>query len=443
MHLKNNWKTIWRLAYPPMIGGIAQNLVSLMDTAFLGRYGEIELGASGLAGIWYFTFIIIAMGLGTGVQIIVARRLGQNQPFAAGLIVNQALVIGCFFSLLLIVFFYWGSPPLLNLMIQSQEVHQAACTYLAWRAMDIPIMFAIYILRGFYNGIGENKIIIGSALGMALINFIFNYALIFGHLGFPKMGIAGAALATVISLAGALLIMLAHLFYRKHPQTFQLKFNFSLNLSAIQELLSLSGPTILQHLTSLASFFFMMTCIEKMGERALAVSEVTKALYIFLMVPTWGFTTAVGTMVSNLQGQNKTHLVLPTVQKIIGFSFLFSICITLLLILAPESLLRIYTNQTTIIHLAMPLTVVLVIALLMYSVSGVILSAVIGLGATRFALLAEIITILIYVSYIYWTTIVVNAELTIIWLCELLYMLIIGVISWSYLRLGNWKKIKV
>jgi putative MATE family efflux protein len=426
-----------------MIGGIAQNLVSLMDTAFLGRYGEIELGASGLAGIWYFTFIVIAMGLGTGVQIIVARRLGENQPAAVGKIVNQALLVGLAFSLLLIAFFQWGSPALLKLMIQSQQVHQATCTYLAWRSIDIPIMFIIYILRGFYNGIGENKIIIGSTLGMAFINFIFNYALIFGHFGFPKMGIAGAALATVISLSGALLIMLAHLFYKKHPQTFKLKLNFFLNSSVTQELLSLSGPTIVQHLASLAAFFFMMACIEKMGERALAVSEVTKGLYIFLMVPTWGFTTAVATMVSNLQGQNKTHLVLPTVQKIIGFSFLFSIFIASLLLLVPESLLKIYTNETVIIHLAMPLTVILVMALLMYSVSGVILSAIIGLGATRFALLAEIITIIIYVSYIYWAAVILNAGLTVIWLCELLYMLIIGVISWSYLRLGNWKKIKV
>jgi putative MATE family efflux protein len=443
MNLENNWKTIWSLAYPPMIGGIAQNIVSLMDTAFLGRYGEVELGASGLAGIWYFTFIVIAMGLGTGVQIIVARRLGENQPAAAGIIVNQALLIGLAFSFLLIAFFHWGSPALLNLMIQSQDVHQATCTYLAWRSIDIPIMFAIYILRGFYNGIGENKIIIGSTLGMAFINFIFNYALIFGHLGFPKMGIAGSALATVIALAGALLIMLVHLFYKKHPQTFKLQFKFSLNSNATQELLSLSGPTILQHLTSLASFFFMMACIEKMGERALAVSEVAKGLYIFLMVPTWGFTTAVGTMVSNLQGQNKTHLVLPTVQKIMGFSFVFSILIALFLALVPEWFLKIYTNEMAIIQAAIPLTVILVIALLMYSVSGVILSAVIGLGATRFALLAEIITIIIYVSYIYWAAIVINVGLTIIWLCELLYMLAIGSISWGYLRFGNWQKIRV
>ncbi|MCS6904455.1 MAG: MATE family efflux transporter [Bacteroidia bacterium] len=443
MSTEISWRNIWSLAYPPIVGGLAQNIVSLMDTAFLGRYGEVELGASGLAGVWYYTFIVIAVSLGTGVQTIVARRVGQNEARAVGATVNQALLISIIFSLGLILFFLWGTPPILDLIIYSPEVHQATCTYLAWRTLDIPIMFAIYILRGFYNGVGENKIIIASTLGMAGINFVFNYALIFGHWGFPRMGIAGAALATSISLAGALLIMLGHLFYKHYPQNFGLQFKFSWNAKVNKEILSLCGPTIIQHLTSIASFFFMMACIEKMGERALAVSEVIKGLYIFLMVPTWGFTTAVGTLVSNLQGQNKTELVLPTIYKIIRFSFLASIGIASTLAFAPEWFLKIYTNEVAIIQLALPLTVILVISLLMYSITGVIISAVIGLGATRFALLAEIITIIIYAGYIYWAAIIVKADLKIIWLCEIVYMVVIGLIGWAYLQRGNWKKIRV
>ena len=94
-------KAIWLIAYPIIFGNLAQTLISLTDTAFLGRVGSIALGASMMAGIYYYVYSTLAWGFAIGVQIIVARRLGEKRLDRIGVIFEHGLVFVLSLSILL------------------------------------------------------------------------------------------------------------------------------------------------------------------------------------------------------------------------------------------------------------------------------------------------------------------------------------------------------
>ena len=93
MKLENSYRQIWQIAYPIILSGIAQNIINFTNTAFLGHVGEVELGASAIAGIYYFTFIMVGWGIGSGTQIIIARRLGQQKFSDIGIVFNTGNIL--------------------------------------------------------------------------------------------------------------------------------------------------------------------------------------------------------------------------------------------------------------------------------------------------------------------------------------------------------------
>ena len=85
------YKEIWNIAYPIILGSIAQNILSVTNTAFLGRVGEVELGAGAIGGVYYFVVVMLAWGFGIGLQIIVARRNGETNYTEIGRTIDHGI----------------------------------------------------------------------------------------------------------------------------------------------------------------------------------------------------------------------------------------------------------------------------------------------------------------------------------------------------------------
>jgi Na+-driven multidrug efflux pump len=185
-----------------------------------------------------------------------------------------------------------------------------------------------------------------------------------------------------------------------------------------------------------------MKIVEYMGVYALAISEITKNLYIFLMIPTWGFGSSASTIISRTIGEGNHRLVIPII-KIISFqNFLFSLIPILILLFYPSLYFFILTDDTQIINDSFLLARIVGIALLIYSFAWIWVSAVIGTGATYVAFLIEVFTLLIYLAYIilsyYYTQ-----NIYLIWLCEIIYMLIMVIFSYIYIKSNHWRNIKI
>jgi putative MATE family efflux protein len=441
--LQASYKDIWYIAAPIIAGSIAQTLLNLTDTAFLGRVGETELAAAAIAGVYYFVMVMIGMAIGIGSQILIARRAGEGNPKAIGRAFDHTLIVLTGLAVILCVLLYFFTPYLFSKIINDNSIFYAAKDYILYRGWAILPALLIAGCRGFFIGIARTGIITASSVMMLLINALLDYILIFGKAGAPAMGIAGAGLASGLAelLTAAFLLLFA-----RYKSSFKLYSIFGFNNLTGKEfkaLIVLSLPIMLQNLITMGSYFIFFVFIEHMGSRELAISNMVRATYMLLMTPMWGFSSAANSMTSNLIGQAKSDQVFLLLKKIITMSFLFSFVIGLIFVSFPTLILRLVTDDLSLIQEAFGIFYITCAAILVFSISLILFSAVAGTGNTKMALIMEAINIGIYIIYIYACVFLWNTSLEWVWFSEILYWILMGLFSWIYLRSGHWKKISI
>ncbi len=425
-----------------MVGALAQTIINVTDTAFLGRVGQVELGASALAGIFYLGLTMIGNGLALGAQIIIARRVGEDQPRKVGHIFDQELYLAGLFSLVLFLVLFFSATPM-SWIIRSEPVWEASMEYLDIRAYGIFFSFYNFSLWGFYTGIARTKIIMGSTFTMAVVNIVLDYLLIFGHAGFPEMGIAGAAVASLTAEIIACIVLTLFLFRQKYVGTYQMFRFHPPEAAALKKIMNLSLPLILQFILSFSGWFIFFVVVEHLGEAQLAISNILRSIYAVYMIPTWGLSAATNTLVSNIIGQGKTPEVLRLIGKIARLSLLITLLLDSTLFLFTEQIISWYTNDPELIKNAVAPAYLVGLGLIAFSVGVIAHSGLTGTGATRKALVIEAWNIGIYIAFSFFIVYVVQGTLTQAWLVEPLYWSFMGIFSYLALKRGKWKNIKV
>ena len=201
---------------------LMEHMIGLTDTAYLGRVGEVELGASALAGVYYLVIYMLGFGFSIGAQVLIARRNGAQEYKRIGPVFLQ----GTFFLLLLAALLFTAShlysPFFLRKLIGSDDVYQATMKYVDWRVYGFFFSFVAVMFRAFYVGITKTKILTVNSVVMVLTNVMLNYVLIFGKFGLPALGIAGAAMATAMGQIIGGTIPLVY-FLRKNSSSLRLR----------------------------------------------------------------------------------------------------------------------------------------------------------------------------------------------------------------------------
>jgi multidrug resistance protein, MATE family len=180
-----------------------------------------------------------------------------------------------------------------------------------------------------------------------------------------------------------------------------------------------------------------------MGSSSLAASNVAKEVYMLLGVTTWGIANATNSLVSNILGQGRQDELFHLLGKILRVSILFSLLFFAAVLIFPDAFTGVFTNDPQIQELARNPVRITGVCLLMMAVASVLFRAVTGTGATRYSLLLELITLVVYMIYVIILIPILHVNLTLAWTSEFLYWLVLGGLSYYYLRTGNWRKAKV
>ena len=443
MQTNISYKRIWAVAFPIILGSMAQNLINFTDTAFLGRVGEIALGGGALGGIFYLAVYMLGLGFGQGEQIVVARRYGEDRPKEIGDIVNQSFLFLIGLSVVAFVILRYGSILILNLGVKSEAVHQATMAFLKYRSFGIFFAFVNVVFRSFYIGLGRTKIISYNTFLLAIVNIVFDYLLIFGKAGFPQMGIAGAALASVLAEIAAMIYFVVYTLYFVDVSEYHLFKKMKLQYERMIRILRVAIPTMIQQFVSLSVWFIFFLFVEKLGKSSLAVSNIIRSIYVILMIPIWGYATASNTLVSYLIGQGESKQVMKLVYKIALLSIGSVLIIVLLSFGFSKDVLSIYTNDPTLIAMGIPVFKVVSVGACLLSLGFVFLSGVAGTGKTDISLYVELVVLVMYLAYTYFVVEVFHGNVTLAWTAEWLYGLMISLFSLIYLKTNRWKAHKI
>jgi len=430
---------IWNISWPIMISLVAQNIVNVTDTAFLGHVGAVELGASAIGGLFYITLFMVAYGFTTGVQILIARRNGEKEfPAIGSIFDNSFYFLGVLTIIITALIVLFGSH-ILKPFIASADVFRASTVFLKYRIFGLFFASSALLFRSFYTGIAFTKYISISAAIMAGINVILAYGLIFGKLGFPEMGIAGAGLASSISEACALLFFFAITARRAHLKKYRLFAFVKPDFSIVRSTLDVSLYIMIQFVLSHAVWFGFFLLIEKMGETSLAVSNIIRSIYMLLMIPAWAMSSATSSIVSNAIGAGFSKNVIPIVNKVLLFSMGIMLAIAVLAAFVPHFMISIYTSDIMLQKASVASYYIILGAVFLFSATIVLFNGVLGTGNTRSGLAIEVITLSMYLVFAWLLAVKLRQPIEVVWLCEYMYAFVLGSLSWIYLKRGKWE----
>ena len=194
------------IALPLMMGLALEQLIGMTDVLFLGRYGEAELAAAGVAGIYVMLVMMLGLGYTVGSQSLMSRANGAGRAEEVGAIFRQSAIFmtACGFVIMLASWFLIG--PMFERFIAAQAVREAADDYVFWRLTGLPFAYVGLLARAYFVAVMHTRVITSASIVMVLVNCGLNSLLIFGLGPFPELGIAGAAIASAVSELAALAV---------------------------------------------------------------------------------------------------------------------------------------------------------------------------------------------------------------------------------------------
>lgn len=435
-------REIWCIALPIMLGNMAQTIINFTDTAFLGHLGVVALGASMLAGLFYFVFTTVASGFAIGIQIIVARRFGERNFGRIGVIFQHGSLFVLLLGLILFSILYFFSDTLLLWLIDSPNIYDASIEYIKYRRYGIAFVCFNFLYRALYVGISNTKVITYSTIIMAVVNILLDYCLIFGNLGLPQMGISGAAVASFCAEVSAFAFFTVYSYVTMRKKEFGMFKVHKPESELMGRILKISTPTMVQKLFSFSVWFIFFVLIEKMGETATGISSVTRSVYMILITPCFAFATTTNTLVSRIIGEGEIGQVFPTINKVLKNCLLCTIPIVMMVAIFPVQIAGIYTDDLNFAHLVVPAIVVICGGTIFQCIGNAYFEAVSGTGNTTAALYLETIVLVFYILFIMaMTRLTTRVEL--VWTAEILYGLLLGILCSLYMKLASWHKKRI
>ncbi len=271
-------KAIRRLAFPAILSGIAEPLISLADTAFLGQVGRIELAAVGIAGGFYLMMVWILAQALTAISAIVSRHYGQDTLGEIRGLIPQAffanVLLGGLFCALSLSF-----PDFIFSLYKAEgELLEACVEYYNIRALGFPFTLTALFLFGVFRGLQNTRWAMGIALTAAAINVMLDALLIFGIEGIiPAMGLKGAAWA---SLSAQVFMSLAGVFILLRRTSFHLRISLPIH-PHFRWLSRMSGDLLLRTLLLNLCFYLATRYATSYGEEVIAAHTIALNIWLF------------------------------------------------------------------------------------------------------------------------------------------------------------------
>lgn len=432
-------KEIWQITYPIIFGNLAQTIIVFVNTIFLGHLGTAELGAAMMAGLYYLVFTTIAQGFSVGIQIMVARRLGEGNLKRIGTIFEHGLYFTVVLGVLLLVIMHFETASFFRHIIKTPDIYDNALKFINLRQWGIVFVSVNFLFRALYIGLSNTKIITFTTLMMAVVNIFFDYSLIFGHFGLPKMGVAGAGLSSVLAEITACIVFFGYTFFKLPYKNYDLFAFKNIEWPLLGSVLKISLPTMFQRLISFGIWFLFFVMIEHLGERQIGISGIVRSVYMLCTISVFAYSATANTVTSRLMGAKKQNEIPRTLVRILKLSWLTLLPILLFFAIFPKQIASLYTNDLTLAAQSVPALYVIYIAAIIMTASMIFFEFISGTGNTMGALLIESLVLVFYVLYIYLAAHKFQFAIQWIWCSEWVYSTLMLIISLCYLKFAPWR----
>jgi putative MATE family efflux protein len=441
-------KHILRMALPAIAGVSTQMVVSLVDTALVGRLDDAVdyLAAMGLGVLATWAVISFFSSLATGTHILIARRYGAKNYEGCSEVLNTSLIIsfiiGCLVSFL-VVYFAFDIARFFAVDKVGPKVPYYAGQFLFYRFLGIPFFLLTVSYRGFFFGIGKTKIFLYSGIMVNLLNIIFNYLLIYGAFGFKGMGLAGSGLgSTLATICDAL-----YYFTVTCTASYRIKYSIFKTFRFVKDIarsiLKLSLPVSLQNVFLMLGFLGFIAVTGYISKEAQAASQTIIAAIQIVIMPCFGFGIAIQTLTGNSLGSGNIRQAKMYGYETSKIATIYTLIVGIVFMAFPEGILWLTTNDQNIIKDAMPALRIVGFGQIFYSTGIVLANGLQSAGKTVFVMGAEVIANwFVFVPLAYVFGVICNFGLEGAWASLPFYAITYTTIILFKFKFGSWKQVQ-
>jgi len=438
-----SFKTIWRVTFPILVALVMEELLGMTDTAFLGRVGEVELGASAIAGVYFTILYMLGFGFSIGVQIIIGRRNGEASESGTGYdAIGRVFWQGVWFlaglAMVTMVLSYFLSPPLLRGLMKSQNIYEASVVYVNWRIPGLLFAYMTALFRAFYVGVCETKSLTWNSIVLVASNVFLDWVLIFGHLGAPAMGIKGAALASTIAEGISLLFFVVWAFFTADKK-FALQKMARPVWKELKHVFSTASWVMLEYVLNVSVWLLFFLFIEHLGEEQLAIANIVRSISEVPFVFSAAFASTAATLVSNIIGEGHPEGVVPIIRRVVMLCTVTMLPLLAVFAIFPHWIISLFTDIPSLIQGAVPTLWVMCAAMLLTLPWNVYLQSVAGTGDTRVCLRFDAVALGIYAVYCTIIIGILHSDIALCWTADGVYSLCIWIQCIVYIHRKKWQ----
>ena len=437
-------KTIWKLALPMMIGNLFQTLFNVVDMIYVGKLGSSSIAAVAMSGTIMHLIIVAIIGVGTGTTALISRFIGAKKGDEANRVFMQSFIIAFVGWIILALFGYFIAPGALQILGAEEEVFRLGGAYLQIFFIGSLGFFMMGVLRSAMQGSGDAITPMILLACSTIINLILDPLLIFGIWIFPRMGVKGAALATIISqsimmIIGWIYVALGHHYHL----TFDWK-NLRIEWDYIKRILLIGFPSSLQMLLRSMATILIMGFVAPYGTLAVAAYGIGMRINMIVMMPGFGLAMAAATLVGQNLGAGKPDRAEKSGWLAVGYYIIIMLIMGIIFYIFAPQLISIFNKEEGVINIGVEYLRIITPFYIFLAMAIVLNRAITGAGDTVAALSITAICLLgIQFGLIMYLPKLANLGTKALWMAIVIAMTSQGLMAAGWFKLGRWKHRKI
>ena len=436
-------REVFDLAIPVVLTQLSATTMGVVDSAMVGRLGATQLASVGFGAIWLWTFFSLFFGTASAVQTFVAQADGAGRARECGAWAWQGLYAIVPATALAALLLYPWVGTLVALLGPSLPVQEGAGSYIATRLPGEVGFAVIMVYTSFFRGTGDTRTPLYVTLFANAVNAVLDYGLIFGRLGLPEWGVAGAGAATAVAnWVGAFVLVAA--FRRRALRARYDTRAVAPSRDSIRRFLRTGFPIGGQWSIAMTSFAVFTTLIARMGDASMAASQAFVMLLSLSFMQAIGVSIAAATLVGRYVGAGDRDAVKRSFASALTLGVGLATVVGALFVALPGPLLRIFTDDPAVVGLGGSLLLLGAFFQLFDAISIISEGALRGAGDTRWPFLVQ--TALgwgVFVPLAYTLGVVFDGGLSGAWTGGLISISLTALVMVRRFRSGAWEQIQI
>ncbi|MDO6446646.1 MATE family efflux transporter [Colwellia sp. 1_MG-2023] len=336
------------LAVPMVLEMLMESIFAITDIFFVSGLGAQAVAVVGLTEAVLTLLYALAIGLSMAVTATIARRYGEKNIEQADVVAGQTLWIGMAVALVVGFIGLNFAEDILRLMGGSETLIKEGKTYTTIMLSGSITILYLFLINAIFRGAGDASIAMRSLWLANGINIVLDPLLIYGVGPFPEMGLTGAAVATNIGRGVGVIYQLSYLFGVAGRIKITLK-HLLIQTEVCLKLLKVSFWGIIQFLIATASWIALVRIVSTYGSDAVAGYTIAIRVIMFVILPAWGLSNAVATLVGQNLGANKPDRAEQSVWRIAKYNIYFLLAVALIFITIPSHIIGLFTSDENVI----------------------------------------------------------------------------------------------